>query len=103
MAKVLMRVIPEPPKGTREVRIAKHAGSMAIKGVNGATSFVCGNCRDVLAKNIDPDRWVVHAHNPDAAHADDEFTPLYRVRDIVFRCKGCGAYNEVARLGRQPG
>jgi hypothetical protein len=96
MAKVPMRVIAEPPEGTREVWVAKHAGSMAIKGGNGSISFLCGNCRDMLVKSVDPDRWVIYAHNPAAAYTDDEFTPLYRIRDIVFRCKGCGAYNEVA-------
>lgn len=96
VAKVPMRVIPEPREGTREVLAAEHAGSVVIKGNDGAKSFLCGNCRDVLVKSIDPDEWVVYAHNPAAEYTDHEFTPLYRVRDIVFRCKGCGAYNEVA-------
>lgn len=96
VAKVPMQVIAEPPAGTRTVMVAEHAGSMAIKGSDGSTSLLCGNCRDVLVKSVGPDEWVVCAHNPDAAYTDDEFTPLYRVRDIVFRCKGCGAYNEVA-------
>jgi hypothetical protein len=96
MAKVPMRVIPEPPEGTREVLTSQHAGSTAIKGGDGSTSFLCGNCRDVLVKSVGPDQWVVYAHNPAAAYTDNEFTPLFRVRDIVFRCKGCGAFNEVA-------
>jgi hypothetical protein len=95
VAKIPMRVIPEPPDGTREIRVAKHAGSIAIKGNDGSTSFLCGNCRDILAKSIAPDEWVVHRHNPAAAYTDEEFTPLYRVRDLVFLCKNCGAYNEV--------
>jgi hypothetical protein len=99
MAKVEMRVIPEPVEGTREVTSARHAGSMAIKGGNGSNSFLCGNCRDALAKSVDPDAWIIYAYNEDADEGD-EFTPLYRVRDIVFKCKGCGAFNEVAETRR---
>ncbi len=65
MAKMEMRVIPEPAEGTREVLSAHGAGSMAIKGV-GSISFLC---------------------------------------DIVFKCKGCGAFNEVkptTRVGYAP-
>jgi hypothetical protein len=96
VAKVPMRVIAEPPEGTREVLVAEHPGSMVIEGNDGAKSFLCGNCRDVLVKSVDPDEWVTYEHNPAAECTDHEFTPLYRVRDIVFRCKGCGSYNEVA-------
>jgi hypothetical protein len=91
-----MRVIAEPAEGARKVMAARHAGSMVIAGTDRSRSFLCGSCRAVLVKNVDAERWVVHAHNPAAAGTDDEFTPLYRVRDIVFRCKGCGAFNEVA-------
>jgi hypothetical protein len=98
-----MRVIPEPAEGTREVRGAERAGSMAIKGSEGSISFLCGNCRDVLVKSVGPDEWVVYAHNADAAYTDEEFTPLSRVRDIVFRCKGCGAFNEVGASPGEPG
>ena len=90
VAKIEMRVIPEPSEGTREVWSAKHAGSMATKGV-GPVTFLCGKCRDVLVQRRDPDEWISHAYDPDT----DEFMPLYRVRDVVFRCKGCGAFNEV--------
>ncbi len=90
-----MRVIAKPAEGARKVLAARHAGSMVIGGTDGSRSFVCGSCRDVLVKNVEADRWVVYAHNATAAGTDDEFTPLYRVRDIVFHCKGCGAFNEV--------
>ncbi|HTZ62692.1 MAG TPA: hypothetical protein VMB51_01155 [Solirubrobacteraceae bacterium] len=95
MAKIEMHVIREPAEGTREVLTSKHAGSRAITGSDGSTSFLCGNCRDVLVKSAGPDKWVVYGHNPAAAYTDDEFTPLYRVRDLVFKCKGCGAFNEI--------
>jgi hypothetical protein len=87
-----MRVIPEPAEGTREVRTATHAGSMAIKGTEGSISFLWGNCRDILVKSVGPDEWVVYTYDADT----DEFTPLYRVRDLVFKCKGCGGFTEVA-------
>jgi hypothetical protein len=93
VAKIEMRVIPEPAAGPREVLISRHAGSVAIKGTEGSTSLLCGNCRDMLAKSVDPDAWHVWAYDEDT----DEFTPLYRIRDLVFRCKGCGAFNEVAK------
>ncbi len=101
MAKIEMRVIPEPAGGTREVLSAHSAGSRAITGGDGSISFLCGNCRDVLAKSVDPDTWIMYAYNESADEgADDEFTPLYRVRDIVFKCKGCGAFNEVKPIPR---
>jgi hypothetical protein len=92
VAKIEMRVVHAPAEGTREVLTAKHAGSVAIKGTEGSISFLCGNCRDLLVKSVDPDEWIAEAYDP----ATDEFTPLYRVRDYVFKCKGCGAFNEVA-------
>jgi hypothetical protein len=92
VAKIEMRVVRAPAEGTREVLTAKHPGSVAIKGIEGSISFLCGNCRDLLAKSVDPDEWIAEAYDPDT----DEFTPLPRVRDYVFECKGCGAFNEVA-------
>jgi hypothetical protein len=93
MAKLPMRVIPEPSGGSRSLVTAeRHAGSMAIKGSDGASTFLCGRCRDILAKSVGPDYEFVHEYDEDT----DEFRPLYRVRDVVFRCKGCGAFNEVA-------
>jgi hypothetical protein len=95
MAKMEMRVIPESSVGDREVMVAeKHGGSMVIKGYDETVSLLCGNCRDVLLKNVDPDKWIVYSAEGEP-YASDEFTPLYRSRDIVFRCKGCGAYNEI--------
>ncbi len=87
-----MRVVSEPAEGARAVWTAAHAGSVAIKGGEGSISFVCGNCRDILVKSVDPDRWIVYEYD----ETTDAFTPLHRVRDVVFRCKGCGAFNEVA-------
>jgi hypothetical protein len=92
VAKIEMRVVHAPAEGTREVLTSKHAGSIAIKGTGRSASFLCGNCRDLLVKSVGPDEWIAEAYDPDT----EEFTPLYRVRDVVFKCKGCGAFNEVA-------
>jgi hypothetical protein len=64
---------------------------MAIKGTHGATTFLCGRCRSVLAKTVDADYEFVYDEDPTTGN----FRPLYRVRDAVFRCKGCGAFNEI--------
>jgi hypothetical protein len=92
MAKVPMRVIAEPPVGTREVHVArKHAGALVIKGNEGSTSFLCGRCRAVLLKSVGADSTMVWG--PEDEHGD--FPPLYSVREAVFECKSCGAFNEV--------
>jgi hypothetical protein len=92
VAKIEMRVIPEPAEDTRFVLGREgHAGSMVIKHTHGATTFLCARCRSVLAKNVDPDRELVYEEDPKTG----DFRPVYRVRDVVFRCKGCGAFNEV--------
>jgi hypothetical protein len=95
MAKVPMRVIPEPAAGTREVFTSKVPGSIAITGTEGSTSFLCGLCRAVLAKNVGPDRTI--AWGEEDPPGSGEFPPLLTLRDVVFKCKGCGAFNEVAR------
>jgi hypothetical protein len=53
-------------------------------------TYVCGHCRDILAPGLDPDQAIVSRYNEQA----DTFTTVSRFRDIVIRCKGCGAYNE---------
>jgi hypothetical protein len=90
MAKYEMRVIPEPAEGTRYVAQSEHAGSMSIKGYDGDWTFLCGNCRDILVKNVSPDADIVHEYD-----GHDRFTPVATVAEMVFRCKGCGAFNEV--------
>jgi hypothetical protein len=61
---------------------------MVIKHTHGATTFLCGRCRSVLAKNVDPDEEFVHEEDPGTG----AFRPFYRVRDVVFRW---GAFNEI--------
>jgi hypothetical protein len=92
VAKIEMRVIPESAVGSREVHIATHAGSLALGGSgDGSRTFVCGRCRDILAPGLDPDDGIVWAYDEE----NDTFTPVSRFRDIVIKCKGCGAYNEL--------
>ena len=90
-----MRVIPEPPAGTREVLTGMAPGSIVVKGTEGSISFLCGRCRAILVKNKGPDTTLVFGEEdpPGSGH----FPPLHTVREVVFKCKGCGAFNEVAR------
>ena len=87
-----MQVIPEPAEGTRFVVTAEHhAGSQASRGMDGSCTFLCGKCRDILVKNHAPDDDVLYDDDPETG----EFVPRGRVRDLVYRCKNCGAFNEV--------
>lgn len=64
MAKVPMRVIPEPAESSRAIFSSRTAGSKAITGMDGATIFVCGNCRTILAKSVGRDQAVVFEAEP---------------------------------------
>ncbi len=86
-----MRVVPDPVDDAREVMAAKHAGSQVFGGGHGPTTYLCGRCRDIILKRMDPDFEFEWAYNDET----DEFTPIRRVRDVVYRCKNCGACNEV--------
>ena len=50
-----------------------------------------GRCRNIILKHVDPDFEFESVYNEET----DDFTPTRRVRDVVFRCKNCGAFNEV--------
>jgi hypothetical protein len=92
VAKIEMRVIPESGIGRREVHTAKGPGSLAVGGAgDGSRRFVCGRCRDILAPGLDPDAGIMWKYDEE----NDTFTPVSRFRDIVIKCKGCGAYNEL--------
>jgi hypothetical protein len=93
MAKIPMRVIAEPAQGTREVHVGrKRAGAMVVKGTEGSTSFLCGRCRAILLKSVGADETLVSGPEDERGN----FPPLYSVREAVFKCKSCGAFNEVA-------
>jgi len=86
-----MRVIPETEVGEREVRMAQGPGSkFRGRGGDGSRRYVCGRCRDILAPGLDLDDGISWSYDEQT----DTFTPDSRFRDIVIRCKGCGAYNE---------
>jgi hypothetical protein len=87
-----MRVIPEPAEGSREVVVARNAGSVAITDTEGSVSFLCGNCRDIPQSASALTGGLCYTYDD----GTEQFIPLYRVRDLVFKCKGCGAFNEVA-------
>jgi hypothetical protein len=72
---------------------ARHPGSQVFGGGHGEHTFLCGRCRDIILKRTDPDFEFEHLYNEET----QEFTPVCRVRDVVFRCKNCGAFNEVPR------
>lgn len=85
-----MRVIDEPAVQGREVMSGRGAGSRVLGGSEGASTFVCGRCRAILVRNRAANSVVT------SSLENDEFVPVDTVRDIVFKCKGCGALNEVA-------
>jgi hypothetical protein len=91
MAKQMMRVVPEPVRGARRVMTSKTAGSQVFGSGHGPTTYLCGRCRNIILKRMDPDFEFEHVYNEET----DDFTPTCRVRDVVFRCKNCGAFNEV--------
>jgi hypothetical protein len=98
VAKIEMRVIPESEVRGREVHMATRAGSVALGGsADGSRTFVCGRCRDILAPGLDPDAGIVWRYDEE----NETFSPMSRFRDIVIKCKGCGAYNEL-RSGSAP-
>ena len=98
-----MHVIPEDSIGERELHMASGPGSVAVGGISdGSRTFVCGRCRDILAPGLDLDEGIAWSYDEQA----DTFTPVSRFRDIVIKCKGCGAYNEAPaglRRVRRPG
>lgn len=90
MAKYLLRVISEPADAKRVVSQSEQPGSMVYDGYDGDWTFLCGVCRDILVKNGSPDRAIIHRDDGKGG-----FTPVATIAEMVFRCKNCGAYNEV--------
>jgi hypothetical protein len=71
---VLMCVVPEPPKGERNVLVSDDERQEPLMVGTGQQNFLCGNCRAVLAGSMGPE--------------EIEGAPL-------FRCYRCGSYNEI--------
>lgn len=70
--RVSLAVIPEPDPNTRTVFEKTGEGTSFIQGFQTGLALVCGNCSSVLAAGI---------------HRQ-------QIRNVVLRCKQCGAYNE---------
>jgi hypothetical protein len=68
---IRMGVIKKPADGTRSVIMGEVAPMMRGEEDAGIDQ-VCGGCRTVLIKGL----------------------PIGQVRNVVFRCPKCGAYNE---------
>ena len=67
-----LRVIEKPEEGTRTVLLYDGPGTIIIKGEHPGVSYDCGNCESPLIVDIEPGQ----------------------VRNLVLRCRACGAYNE---------
>ena len=68
--KVLLKIIPTPPKGTRAVLIPQTPP--AIKG-EGPIKMYCENCHTILVDGVYENQ----------------------IRNIVIKCPKCGFYNEI--------
>jgi len=91
MAKMPMRVVPRPEKHTRYVAHSQGPGSqIGGGGGHGEQTYVCGRCREIMWKSMAPDDTLISVEDD-----EENFIAVIRVRDIVARCKGCGAYNEM--------
>jgi len=71
---IIMCVVPEPPKGERNVLVSKDGCQEPLMVGTGQDNFLCGNCGAVLAGSMGPE--------------EIEEAPL-------FKCYRCGAYNRV--------
>lgn len=71
--KIMLKVIPEPDPDTRSVFIYKGEGTIVFTGYQVGLALLCGNCKSQLVVGIPRD--VIH--------------------NVVIRCQGCDAYNEV--------
>lgn len=66
-----LNVIKKPAEGSRSVMVYEGEGTVAMRGV-GSVTYACGGCRAPILEGLDPGQ----------------------VQNLVFRCNGCGAYNE---------
>jgi hypothetical protein len=66
-----MSVIEEPADGTRNVIMYAGEGTVAMRS-QGPIVYVCGGCREPILHGLE----------------------VGQAQGMVFRCNGCGAYNE---------
>lgn len=70
---IALRVIPEPLPNTRSVLILGGQGTVVMKGLDESNpDLCCGNCAATLVSG----------------------TPEKTIHNVVFKCNGCGTYNE---------
>ncbi len=72
MAKIPLRLIPEPEKDTRTVIVFTGKGTVVMRGEATGRDYVCGNCGATILAGIGRGQ----------------------VKNIVFKCNACGAFNE---------
>jgi hypothetical protein len=71
MAKIIMKVIPEPASNTRTI-VESFSANPVLEGES-ANQYVCGACGEVLIDHV----------------------PHDEIQNIVVRCSKCKAFNEV--------
>lgn len=76
MPKIPMHVISEEQVGQRELRVGNGPGSLAYKGANAGSTFLCGGCRAIIVKSADADAWITYEQR-----GEEEFEPIARVRE----------------------
>jgi hypothetical protein len=70
---IALNVIPEPDPNTRSVFIYNGEGTTVFTGYEVGVALICEKCKSNLVVGI----------------------PRNNIRNIVIRCNGCGAFNEV--------
>ncbi len=72
MAKIPLRLIPEPEEGTRSVIIFSGEGTVVMQGPATGRDYVCARCGSTILAGI----------------------PRGQIQNMVFKCASCGAFNE---------
>ena len=70
---IALNVIPEPDPNTRSVFIYDGEGTTVFTGYEVGVALICGQCKSNLVVGM----------------------RRKNIRNVVIRCKGCGAFNEV--------
>ncbi len=71
MPRRVLRLVPKPPLGTRVIRVPDNR-IKSPRGVSASDTLVCGACEMALL----------------------DIRQGIQLWDIIFRCAGCGAYND---------
>lgn len=68
-----LRLITEPAAGSKAVIDRRSTGTILYKGVESATTYVCGSCGSPLLVGLD----------------------VRKFHDVVFKCNHCKSFNVV--------